>query len=234
MKKSHPRTAAIILAAGIGSRMLTDKTKQTINILGKSVLRRSLEAFDEAETVREIVVVSREEERDFVNKECHELSKPFTIVNGGSCRAESAANGFKAVGDDCEFVLIHDAARCLITPDEINSVAFSAYEHGAATASLPITDTVKTCSSDLIVTGTLKRENLRSVQTPQGFSKAIYKDALESCSSFTAEITDDNMLVEKIGIFPFCVNTLSTNIKITAPSDIELAEYIIMKRTKEE
>ena len=232
MKKIYPKTAAVILAAGLGSRMLTNRTKQTINILGKSILRRSLESFDSAETVSEIVVVAREEEFGFVNKECQSLSKPFTIVNGGSCRAESASLGFFAVSEECEFVLIHDAARCLVTPMEINCVAEAVYKYGAATASLPMIDTVKKCTDEHIIMGTLDRRNLRTVQTPQGFSKAIYKKALDAHSILSPEITDDNMLLEKIGVSSFCVDTLSTNIKITAPSDIELAEFIITKRNK--
>ena len=232
MKENCPTTAAIILAAGIGSRMGMRETKQTLDILGKSVLRRTLEAFDAADTVSSIIVVTREEEHNFVNKECHGLLKPFTLVNGGFCRAESSALGFSAVSDKVEYVLIHDGVRCLVTAEEINKVAYAMYEYGAATASRPITDTIKKCTPDGRVCETVDRENLKSVATPQGFRTDIYKRAIESVPELTSDITDDNMLAEKIGIYPYCVETLPTNIKITAPSDIELAEYIITKRER--
>lgn len=230
MKNSNRNTVAIILAAGSGSRMGISETKQTLCILGKSVLRRCLEAFDRAECVTSLVVVYKDGESDFVNKECHSLTKPFTLVKGGGCRAESAAFGFRAVPDDTDYVMIHDAARCLITPEEIFSVVEGAYIHGAATASRIVTDTVKKCDQNGMIIDTLLRSELRLVQTPQAFSKPIYEKALASIGELDESITDDNMLVEKIGINPYCVATNSTNVKITACDDIALAEMIIKKR----
>ena len=126
MSNLSNKTAAIILAAGIGSRMGCEKTKQTIEIAGKSVLKHTLLAFEASERVDEIVVVCRENEFDFVNKELHGTSKPKRVVKGGKCRAESAFFGFNALSKDVEYLLIHDAARCLITPAEIDKVADAA------------------------------------------------------------------------------------------------------------
>lgn len=230
MQNINSSTAAIILAAGSGKRMGIADTKQTLNILGKSVLRRTLEAFDSAACVNSIVVVYKDGELDFVNKECHCLKKPFTLVKGGSCRAESASLGFAAVSDDVEYVMIHDGARCLITPEQIVSVASGAYKYGAATASRVVTDTVKKCDKNGKITDTLDRSELRFVQTPQAFSRALYERALRSAEKLDESITDDNMLVENIGVYPYCVTTLSSNIKITAIEDISFAEMIIKKR----
>ena len=230
MQKSKPNTAAIILAAGTGSRMRTDKTKQTIMLFGKSVLRRCLEAFESASCVDSLVVVYKDGEYDFVNNECHFLSKPFTLVKGGKCRAESASIGFAAVAEQTEYVMIHDGARCLITPEEILSVAEAAYLYGAATASRPLTDTVKRCSSDGKISETLDRSELRAVQTPQAFARGVYAEALKKVNVLDDKVTDDNMMVEKVGIKPYCVTTFSTNIKITAGDDLSLAELIIRKR----
>jgi len=230
MQKNNPNTAAIILAAGSGSRMGIDKTKQTLMLLGKTVLRRCLEAFESSPCVSSIVVVYKDGEFDFVNKECQFLTKPFTIVKGGKCRAESAALGFSAVGDDAIYVMIHDSARCLITADDISRVAEGAYKYGAATASRSVTDTVKKCNENGKIVDTVPRSLLRIVQTPQAFSREIYARALESVKNFDDTVTDDNMLVEKIGIKPYCVTTSATNIKITACDDLPLAEFIIKKR----
>ena len=138
MQKNNHNTAAIILAAGSGSRMGIDKTKQTLSICDKSVLRRCLEVFDASSCVNSIVVVYKDGEYDFVNKECHFIKKPFTIVKGGKFRAESASIGFAATDPEAEYVMIHDAARCLVTEQDIDLVAEGAYKNGAATASRPI------------------------------------------------------------------------------------------------
>lgn len=228
MSNLSNKTAAIILAAGIGSRMGCEKTKQTIEIAGKSVLKHTLLAFEASERVDEIVVVCRENEFDFVNKELHGVSKPKRVVKGGKCRAESAFFGFNALSKDVEHLLIHDAARCLITPAEIDKVADAAYEFGAATASLPISDTVKLCDNGKTVK-TVPRGNLRSMQTPQAFSRKIYSKAIET-ATLDETVTDDNMLVEAIGVSSYCVDTLPTNIKITTSYDLELAEFILSKR----
>lgn len=223
-------TSAIILAAGLGSRMGSTETKQTLMLFGKTVLGRCLDAFEHSSHVDSLVIVYREGEFDFVNKECHCLKKPFTLVKGGNCRAESAALGFSVVADAAEYVMIHDAARCLVTPDDIALVAESAYRYGAATASRPVTDTVKKCDDKGVITDTISRSELRLVQTPQAFARDVYSEALRSVSLLDDSITDDNMLVEKIGVHPHCVITSAENIKITAPEDLALAEFIIKKR----
>ncbi len=228
--QNRKNTVAIILSAGMGSRMGLDVTKQSIMLSGKTVLRRCLEVFDASEYVDSMVVVYKENEFDFVNKECHSLKKPFTLVKGGNCRAESAALGFRAAEDTADYVMIHDAARCLVTCDDISSVINAAYKHGAASASRRITDTVKKCDAEGKIRATLSRDELRVVQTPQPFLKDIYNEALANATSLDGTVTDDNMLVENIGIKPYCVDTSSENIKITTREDIALAEFIINKR----
>ncbi len=232
MEKKYKKTAAVILAAGIGSRMGCKKTKQMIEILGKSILKHTVLAFEAAKSISEIVVVCREEERDFVNKELQNITKPIRVVNGGNCRAESASNGFYFISRNAEYVMIHDAARCLITSEDIDRVADAACKYKAATASVPINDTVKRCEGEIIVE-TVDRRNLVAVHTPQAFERNVYKSALENAKSFDDTITDDNMLVESIGIKPYCVKTLPTNIKITTSYDLELAEFILLKRSGE-
>ena len=230
MEKKYPKTAAVILAAGSGKRMGIDKTKQKLEICGKSVLKRCLEAFDNSDVISEIVVVCKEDEVDFAKTESIEISKNVSVVLGGNCRAQSAAFGFGAVDIDTEFVMIHDAARCLITNKEITDVAKAGYKFGAATASKDVTDTVKRCSEDGKILETLPRNLLKFVQTPQIFSSKIYKAALQATEVLDETITDDNMLAERINVEIHCVKTFSTNIKITTLEDVFLAEYIIKQR----
>ncbi|MBE6635151.1 MAG: 2-C-methyl-D-erythritol 4-phosphate cytidylyltransferase [Ruminococcaceae bacterium] len=223
------KTAAVILAAGSGTRMGLSVTKQRLLIAGKSILRRSLEAFDNVGSISSITVVAREDELDFAAEECIGIEKSINIVSGGSTRAESAAKGFFAIPVGSTAVMIHDAARCLITPEEIEDIEKAVYRYGAATASVRIVDSVKRCDKNGFITESIPRDGLRAMATPQAFLCDIYAQALENGST-DSSVTDDNMLVQAIGKPVFCVDTRPTNIKITASSDIALAELIISER----
>lgn len=222
---------AIILAGGIGSRMNTDKTKQNIVISGKTILQRSLDAFCLSHLVSDIVIVARSNEIDDIKQLVSAYnSKQITVVEGGHTRAHSAANGFSAIGYDSNFVAIHDSARCLITPDMIDTVIQEAFKCGAATAVCAVTDTVKIVNNEGFICDTLPRDNVYRAQTPQVFSVSIYRKALYNSLSELDRITDDNMLVEKIGEKISCVNLGWSNIKITTSEDIGLAEFILSQR----
>ena len=230
MQTKRYKTAAVILAAGSGKRMNLSVTKQKLLIMGKSVLKRSLETFASSDLIDLIVVVSRLDELEFAASECADISKIYSVIAGGECRAESAKLGFLSLPEDVEYVLIHDAARCLVTKEDIDSVANAAYKYGAATASYPIVDSVKEIDEFGMIESNVLREKLRAVATPQAFSYEIYNRAIKSVFDISSEITDDNSLVQKIGIRPYCVDTSRDNIKITAKADIAFAEYIIQKR----
>ena len=140
----------------------------------------------------------------------------------------SARRGFSAIGEDIDFVAIHDAARCLITPDMINSVVAVAKSFGAATAGCAVYDTVK-CVENGEIVGTVSREGLFLAQTPQVFDRVLYAKALVSDLDFDC-ITDDNMLMETIGVRVKCVNTGPTNVKLTTKLDLDYAEFLLSKR----
>ena len=230
--KEKTLTTALILAGGSGTRMASDTTKQRINICGKSVLRRSVEAFENTDCIDRIIVVCREDEIDFAKEELLGISKLYEIVTGGNDRAESAKKGFSRIRDREGFVLIHDAARCLITEEDINAVASAAYEFGCATASAYVTDTVKTVDGLGIISKTLDRSDLRLMQTPQAFSCKLYSEALKAAEQSCISVTDDNMLLENIGVKIKTVITSRENIKITTADDVGYAEYILKKRRK--
>lgn len=220
---------AIILAAGKGERMNSELTKQKITILGKSVLRHTLEAFEKCELINAIVVVCRDGEEDFVNQESIGINKLIKVTRGGACRAESARLGFEFVKGCYDFVAIHDAARCLVTADMISAILSRAYESGAATAATSATDTIKIVDENGYVVSTPDRKRLMLASTPQIFSTYIYNNAL-SMVQISSDITDDNMLVEMSGVKVLCVDVGRENIKITTPTDIYIAELILKGR----
>lgn len=219
--------AAVILAAGVGKRMGGGTTKQQLLIDGISVLRRTLLAFEACEDIKSIVIVTREDEISFVERESRGITKLYKTVLGGRVRAESAYNGFKAIPADSEYVAIHDAARCLITPEMISRVASDAKKHGAATASSRVTDTVKIVNENGFVSATPDRNFVYLASTPQIFSTLIYNRATENVDFSDASVTDDNMLVERIGVPVYCTDVGGKNIKITMPGDVEYAEYLL-------
>ncbi len=228
--KNDKKVAALILAAGMGSRMRTDVTKQRLSILGKSVLLRSVEAHAACRSIDNITVVCRADEVDFVRSELLSVKeKPTFIVIGGNTRFESARIGFESLSDGVDYVLIHDAARCLITPEMIEKVVSAAIEYGAATAATRITDTVKLVDFDGKIKSTVPRESLRAAATPQVFEIDLYRRAISEMSSSDVTVTDDNMLLENIGVSPVCVDTGKGNIKITTPEDLLLAEFFIKR-----
>ena len=223
------RTCAIILAAGVGARMGGDVTKQKINILGRSVLHYALSAFEACADVDDIVLVVRADELDFARKESEGITKLHAITVGGGCRAESAANGFYAIPSGTAVVAVHDAARALIKPEQISAVIAEAKKTGAASAVSMVTDTIKSVDERGIVVGTVDRRVLRKAQTPQVFSVELYKRALDKVADY-ALITDDNMMVERIGVKISAVDVGDENIKLTTPSDLKYAEFLLRER----
>ncbi len=230
--KDRRITTAVILAAGSGSRMQCDKTKQNIEIFGESILERSVRAFEECAAVDNIVVVARAGEKKDAETCLSRFEKVRKVVIGGATRRDSAKAGFYAVPSGTELVAIHDAARCLVTPEMIEKVVAFASVHKAASAVSPIVDTVKLTEGGFI-TATLPREKLYAAATPQVFLVDLYKKALEITEN-DVTITDDNMMIEKLGEKVFCVDVGSENLKITTRSDLDLAEYIIGKRMRNE
>lgn len=230
MSSGKAFVTAIVLAAGSGTRMGSETTKQKISLLGESILSRTLRAFSECDGVDAIVVVCKDDEKEWVRAETeNKIDKITSIISGGNSRAESARIGFANIPPETDYVAIHDGARCLITPENINSVIKKALESGAATAAVKATDTVKLCNGGCIVR-TLPRDEVVLASTPQIFSRELYQRALNNSS--LDGVTDDNMLVESIGVEISVVDIGKENIKITTPEDIEFAEYIIKRRSR--
>ena len=224
--------AAVILAAGSGSRMQLDITKQQIVFNGETVLRRTARIFDECDAIDGIVIVAREDELDFARREVEGLTKVKAVVCGGVTRAESACVGFRTI-DSAGYVAIHDAARCFVTSDIISRVVADAKKYGAASASTLVTDTVKRIAIDGRIGSTLDRTELRVVQTPQVFKYELYEKALAEVSLDDPRITDDNALLEGIGVYSYLTETGKNNIKLTTAEDLLFAGYLLTGENNE-
>ncbi len=228
----RPKTAAIILAGGTGTRMKSATTKQMMLLLGKPVIVRTLEAFEACPRIDEIVVAVRPEERIAITLLCekYSITKCHALVIGGDTRQESAVRGLSALSDDVQYIAIHDAARPLITPAQIGRVVTFAYAYHAATAVTPVVDTVKIVNNRGFIDKTVPRDTVRLAATPQVFHRRYYEAAVRYAQDKGISVTDDNSLMELIGQRVRAVDTGRENIKITEAGDIPLAEAVLKRR----
>lgn len=231
--------AAIILSGGSGSRFSGDpsRPKQLTLLCGTPMIEYSIRAFERAEQISEIVVVSRKEDISVLGEltEKMRISKPIKVVSGGDTRQKSALCGFEAVSDKCAYVAIHDAARPLITPEDIDKIISVAYRCDSCIAASRSVDTPKIVSkSGKITEKAPDREKLWMAQTPQVFSTKHYRVAAYYAKELGFEATDDASLMEFAGFSTRVVETSAPNFKVTHPSDALLAEAIINDRRSKE
>lgn len=228
----HPYCAAIVPAAGSSERM-GGADKLTADLLGEPVLVHTLRALDEAERVDEIVVAVRHDRLEEMAALCDEacLMKPVRVVEGGKNRAESVLLAALAVEGNAELLAIHDGARPLILPEQIDEMIALGERTYAAAPALPVTDTVKV-ADDIrgVVKSTPDRKTLFAVQTPQVFQADIVKAALQSALDGGVELTDDCSAVERLGKEVYLTAGWRENIKITTPQDLTLAEALLRQR----
>jgi 2-C-methyl-D-erythritol 4-phosphate cytidylyltransferase len=230
-------TSVVVCAAGSSTRMealMGETRKQFIELDGMPVVARTLKAFEEADTIHEIIVVAREDELALYNgfREKYGLSKLTKVVKGGATRQESARLGSDEVDERCRFVAVADAARCLITPDEIRRVCHAAYQWNAASAGIKATDTVKVCDSSAFIDSTPDRDYVWLAQTPQVFALNLYRAAAYVARDEDFKATDDNSMLEHIRVPVKMVACNRENIKITEPSDLIFATAILDARKK--
>ena len=230
------KASAIILCAGSSTRFSNDGTsKQLVEVNGQPVIYRTIKAFEETDSVGEIVLVVRKEDADeFKALVCENgFKKVSCIVIGGETRQSSALRGFKNVSEKARLVAIHDGARCLVTPEIIEAVIKEADKYKAATAATKVTDTVKLADKNGFISKTVDRAYLWNVQTPQVFETKLYRVCAYNAKARGIEATDDCMLIESAGYKVKLVDTGKDNIKITVRDDIALAEQILMSRGEE-
>lgn len=239
----HPFTSAVILAAGIGSRMSAADpqdtkavTKQFLSLDGEPIILRTIRMFELCPIIDEIVLVVREEEQPLYPPLLSraEITKVKTIISGGETRQESARQGLLAVDRDCKFIAIHDGARPLITPEQITAVAKEAYRIGAAAAASRVKDTVKITEGADYVKETPDRAKIMAVSTPQIFKVEEYRASVYLGQEKKLSVTDDCGLVEAIGFPVKLVDIGYQNLKITTREDLYFAEAILRMRREAE
>ncbi len=218
----------IIVAAGSSTRMQgTDK--QMTELGGIPVIARTLRAFENSAYISEITVVTKEEKVADIKKlgERYAVGKLKNIIVGGKCRAESVMKGVSLYSGVCDKVLVHDGARPLVTDAVIGRVVNALCEYNSVTCAVKINDTVKRIDENSVVTETVSREGLVSIQTPQGVAVSGFLEASEK-GDLTL-FTDDTSVMEFIGEKTKIVEGDPDNIKITTPEDIIKAQGIIRK-----
>ena len=224
----RPRCAALVAAAGSSTRMGgINKLLQPLD--GIPVLVRTLTALERAQRVDSIVIATREEDLITVSQLCrtYGITKCKKVIRGGEDREHSVLLAALEAEPDTELLAVQDGARPLVSPALVDRVIEAAQRCGAAAPAVPVKDTVKTVREDGAVEETLERSRLRAVQTPQVFEASLLKAALQAALEEGAVLTDDCSAVERLGKVVYLIEGEETNLKITTPTDLILAEALL-------
>lgn len=217
---------AIIAAGGRGARFGGALPKQLLPLAGRPILQRSVEAFARHERITDLVVVLPGELAADPPAYLGACAKPLTLVEGGARRQDSVARAFARVPAAAEIVVVHDAARPLVTGDLIARTVDAAIADGAAIAAVAATDTVKRGNPDRLIVETVPRTEVFLAQTPQAFRTAVLREALARAGQST-EATDEAALVERAGRPVRLVEGDPRNVKITTADDLAFAERLV-------
>lgn len=228
------KTSAIIVCAGNSSRMM-GVNKILLPLGDSNVIGRTLSAFEQCESIEDIVVVCREQDRDAIKNTAENLNitKLHNFAQGGGTRQESVINGLRKISPDTEMIAVHDGARPLVKPEHIEKTIKDAYVFGGAVLGVPVKDTIKVVRDGLIE-DTPHRPSLYITQTPQVFKRRLYFEGVDFALEHDLDFTDDCQLIESIGIKVCMTVGDYTNIKITTPEDIKIAEILLAEIKKEE
>jgi 2-C-methyl-D-erythritol 4-phosphate cytidylyltransferase len=222
--------SAIIVAGGSSRRMGFDKLFAVI--AGEPVIAHSIRAFERATAVSEIIVVAREQRHDAIRNICSRarFKKIRAIVPGGERRQDSVRAGLDRIDHEAKYVAVHDAARPLITSEQIERAFEQCRVRGSAALAQPVNDTLKRADTDLLVVGLVDRHRLYAMQTPQIFERKLIEDAYRSVYAENASVTDEVSAVERLGHKIALVLNDDFNFKITYPRDLPLADFILRER----
>jgi 2-C-methyl-D-erythritol 4-phosphate cytidylyltransferase len=221
---------AIIVSAGSSRR--TGFNKLFATTAGKPVIAHTISAFECATSVNEIIVVAREDRHDEVKTivRTENFKKVRAIIAGGEHRQDSVRAGLDRLNGSAKYVAVHDAARPLITAEQIERVFEQCRIHGAATLAEPISDTLKRADVDLNVTGSVDRQQIYAMQTPQIFERALIEEAYRMVYAENVSVTDEVSAVQQLGRNVVLVVNDDFNFKITYPRDLPLAEFVLKQR----
>ena len=223
-------TSAIIVCAGNSTRM-GGMNKILLSLGNHLVIGVTMLAFQKCESVKEIIIVARESDIPAIREEAEKsgITKLKECTTGGNTRQESVINGIKKISKDTKLVAVHDGARPLVKPEHIEKAIKDANVFGGAALGVPVKDTIKVVD-DGIVTDTPPRKSLYITQTPQIFKRNLYFEGIDFALEHGLDFTDDCQLVEAIGGKVYMTTGDYTNIKITTPEDIKIAETLLEMR----
>ncbi len=226
----------LIPAAGTGRRMGGSRNKLLLTLLGKPLLAWTLQAAEAASQISWIGIMGQPDDfpdfKTIIAKEG--LSKPIELIQGGETRQESVYNGLQALPADASRVLIHDGARCLATSDLFNRCSETILNCQGLIAAIPVKDTIKIVDDKGIIHNTPYREQLCAAQTPQGFDVELLKYCHDQGRQLGWQVTDDAALFEKCHLTVRVVEGEETNIKVTTPIDLAIAQLILRQRLEKE
>ncbi|MBE9117932.1 2-C-methyl-D-erythritol 4-phosphate cytidylyltransferase [Lusitaniella coriacea LEGE 07157] len=222
----------LIPAAGMGRRMGSNRNKLLLTLLGKPLLAWTLQAAEATSQITWIGIMGQPEDfEDFKGIIADlQLSKPVELIRGGDTRQESVYNGLQALPNDAERVLIHDGARCLATPQLFDRCGEALLHDSGLIAAIAVKDTIKVVDEAGTIQDTPDRSNLWAAQTPQGFDVKLLKSCHEKGKQLGWQVTDDAALFEKCELPVKIVEGEETNLKVTTPVDLAIAESILRQR----
>ena len=217
----------LIAAAGSGSRMGADRNKLLLKIAGKTILEWTLRAAFSSQSIKWIGIVGQPKDKSSIFSILKNITESFTWINGGSTRQESVQRGLSALPNEAKYVLIHDGARCLVSPvvfDEISRIVMGGE---AVIAASQVVDTIKKVNKKGEIIDTPPRADLWCAQTPQGFPVDQLKNAHRKAISNGWSVTDDASLFERLGLPVKIYDAGPSNIKVTTPFDLVIAESLL-------
>jgi len=228
MKKAFNKSTAIVVASGTGSRMGSEIPKQFIEVMGKPIISYTLNSLSKCSDIDDIIIVTLPEYlvycKDVVD--AFNFKKVSKIVCGGQTRSQSVFNGLNELDDSCDMVVIHDGVRPLIDSDTISKCISAAVRYDCAAVGVRMKDTIKFVD-DGFIEGTVDREKLWQIQTPQVFKKDLILSFYKNADINSISATDDCALAERAGYKIKIVKGKYENIKITTPQDIFIMKGLL-------
>ena len=227
------KITAVILAGGSGSRMAEAMPKQYLEIGAKPILNHSIDAFENAECINEIILVVPCGQVEYCRQTIVEpgnYAKVTKIIEGGATRQESSFKGILATDKANDFIMIHDGARPFVQAEEISKMAKELTEKNALIMAVPVKDTIKKVSGGNVIEETLERKHLWAALTPQGFRRDSIIQAHEKALENGYQATDDASLLEIMGQKVHIIEGSYMNIKITTKEDVVFGEAILAYR----
>lgn len=199
-------------------------------VSGKPIIAHTIAAFENTKCVDEIILVGRADSLGELRKVIGKPTKVKQIIAGGAERSDSVRAGLEHVDPKSNFVAVHDAARPMITPEKITRVFEAARTSGGATLAETINDTLKRADADLAVVGSVDRDGVYAMQTPQVFEKKLLEEAYELVAKKKVTVTDEVSAVALLGKKVVLVPNHDFNFKITYPRDLPMAEFVLKQR----